>query len=110
MSSPSDTLEHQLIYAPNVLHNSSVQNIKFISAGFTGAVAGILGLEKWLGFVLFLASIILTTALIVTVNCKGKPSRYIPGGLLTIVNPGQDNAFTFVLTWTLFYGLVHVYD
>lgn len=104
MASPNDNLEHQLIYAPNVLLNASIQNTKFISAGFTGAVAGILGLEKWLGFALFLASVLLTTTLIAAVNCKGKPANYIPGGLITILNPGQDNAFTFVLTWTLFYG------
>jgi hypothetical protein len=26
------------------------------------------------------------------------------GGLRELVNPGQDNIFTFILVWTLFYG------
>ena len=95
----------QLIYPPNVIANSSLMNVKFISACFAGAAAGILGLENWSGFVLFLLSTLLTSACVYFVNCRGKPSKYIHGGLPELINPGQDNAFTFVLVWTLFYGL-----
>ncbi|RDB19984.1 ER membrane protein complex subunit 6 [Hypsizygus marmoreus] len=100
----------QLIYPSNVLFNSVLQNLKFYSACFAGASAGILGLQNWLGFALFLASTVFTSLCIYTLNTRGRPAKYIQGGMLELVNPGQDNVFTFVLVWTLFYGVVHVYD
>jgi hypothetical protein len=103
MATPTDT-SAQLVFAPNVLHNQALNSVKFISSCFAGAVAGILGLENWLGFALFIASIISTSFIIYAVNCRGKPAKYLPGGLGELVNPGQDNIFTFILVWTLFYG------
>jgi hypothetical protein len=87
-----------------VIENSSIANTKFLSACFAGAAAGILGLENWSGFVLFFVSTLLTSALIYGVNCKGRPAKYFQGGIMELMNPGQDTAFTFVLVWTLFYG------
>ena len=96
----------QRIYIPNVIANSSLTSVKFLSACFAGAVAGILGLENLLGFALFLSSTLFTSACIYVINCQGKPSKFLQGGIAELVNPGQDNAFTFVLVWTLFYGLL----
>lgn len=95
----------QLIYPANVQANSSLTTVKFISSCFAGAAAGILGLENWLGFVLFLSSTLFTSLCIHSINCRGNPSKFIQGGLSELANPGQDNAFTFVLVWTLFYGM-----
>jgi hypothetical protein len=103
MATPAET-SAQLVFAPNVLHNQALNSVKFLSSCFAGAVAGILGLENWLGFALFIASIISTSFIIYAVNCRGKPARYLHGGLRELVNPGQDNIFTFILVWTLFYG------
>ncbi|KAK0190354.1 hypothetical protein F5146DRAFT_1137187 [Armillaria mellea] len=100
----------QLIYGPNVQANTSLVTIKFLSSCFSGAVAGILGLENWVGFALFLVSTLFTSVCIHTINCRGNAGKYMPRGVADLVNPGQDNAFTFVLVWTLFYGIVHVYD
>ncbi|KAF8625020.1 hypothetical protein AX15_005591 [Amanita polypyramis BW_CC] len=97
----------QRIYQPNVVANSSLLTIKFISACFTGAVAGILGWENWFGFVLFLFATLFTTLCIYFINCHGNPGKYMQGGLSELVNPGQDNIFAFILVWTLFYGIVH---
>lgn len=94
----------RLIYAPNVVHNSSLNSVKFLSSCFMGAVAGILGLENWQGFALFIVSTLFTAACIYVVNCKGRPAKYIAGGVKELANPGQDNIFSFVLVWTLFFG------
>lgn len=99
----------RLIFVPNVQHNSALYTVKFLSSCFAGAVAGILGLENWQGFVLFLVSLLLTGACTYVVNCKGRPAKYVPGGVRELVNPGQDNVFSFVLVWTLFYGMLHVF-
>ncbi|KAF8206564.1 hypothetical protein K438DRAFT_1962543 [Mycena galopus ATCC 62051] len=109
MSTQAETAA-QRIYLPNVQFNSSITSVKFLAACFAGAVAGILGLTNWSGFALFLASTLLTSLCITFVNCAGHPAKYIPGGWTGLLNPGQDNASTFVLVWTLFYGIVHVYD
>jgi hypothetical protein len=105
----AETAAH-LIYAPNVQHNQSLTTVKFVSSCFAGAVAGILGLENWLGFALFFASTFLTSACIYGINCKGRPAKYLEGAISDLINPGQDNVFTFILAWTLFFGIVHVYD
>lgn len=94
----------RLIYAPNVQHNSSLNSVKFLSSCFAGAVAGILGLENWAGFAFFIASTLLTAACMYVVNCRGRPAKYVSGGVKELANPGQDNVFSFVLVWTLFYG------
>lgn len=94
----------QLIYAPNVQANASLTTVKFYSACFSGAVAGILGLQNWLGFALFFASILFTTVCISFINCRGSPSKFVHGGMSDLVNPGTDNAAAFLLLWTLFFG------
>jgi hypothetical protein len=103
MSTPAEVAA-QLIYAPNVQYNSALTTVKFLAACFAGAVAGILGLQNWSGFALFIASTLLTSVCIHTINCHGHPAKYIPGGWTGLINPGQDNTFTFILVWTLFYG------
>ena len=105
MSTTTAEASAQRIYAPNVIANSSLTSVKFLSACFAGAAAGSLGLENRVGFGLFVSSTLLTSACIYVINCQGKPSKYLQGGIAELVNPGQDNAFTFVLVWTLFYGL-----
>jgi hypothetical protein len=103
MATPND-IAAQRIYAPNVVHNGALTNVKFVAACFAGAVAGTLGLENWLGFALFAASTLLTSGCIYAINCKGKPASYLPGGVVDLLNPEQENIFTFLLLWTLFYG------
>jgi len=104
MATPAETRAEQLIYPPSVAANSSITNTKFLSACFAGAAAGILGLQNWTGFIFFLVSTLATSAVIYSVNCKGNPGKYFQGGMMELVNPGQDSAFAFVLVWTLFYG------
>ena len=94
----------QRIYAPNVAHNQALYNVRFISACFAGSVAGILGLENWQGFLLFGLSTLLSALVMYINNCKMKPSKYLFGGLWELINPGQENMFSFVLVWTLIYG------
>lgn len=97
--------QQQLIFAPNVQANASLISLKYISACFAGAAAGILGLENWAGFALFLVGTLVTSLCIYAVNCAGKsPAKYMLGGWTELVNPGTDNVLSFVLVWTLFYG------
>ncbi|KAH9939309.1 uncharacterized protein BXZ73DRAFT_99510 [Epithele typhae] len=112
MSAPNASPEAaaQLLFPPNVQYNHArLYNIKFLSSCFAGAVAGVLGFTNASGFALFAASTALTAACLY-VKCRGRPAKCVPGGVLELVSPGQENMFSFVLVWTLFYGIVHVYD
>lgn len=106
MSAPGvvDGGEQQQLYAPNVLHNSTVQTVKFYAASFAGAVAGTLGYQTWRGFAVFALAMALASGLLVFINCGGRPNAYFKGGILELANPGQDNLMSFILAWTLFYG------
>jgi hypothetical protein len=105
MSNPAE-LRAQRIFPQNAQHNALVlNNIKFVTSCFAGAVAGILGLQNLYGFLLFAVCLFATAGVVTSVNMKGAPvKRYAAGGLSDIVNPGQENIFSFVLLWTLFYG------
>ncbi|KZT02153.1 uncharacterized protein LAESUDRAFT_730497, partial [Laetiporus sulphureus 93-53] len=77
----------QLLFSPNVQYNNArLYTVKFLSACLAGAVAGILGLENVLGFALFILSTLLTSACLY-VKCKGKPAKYMPGGLVGAREP-----------------------
>ena len=97
--------DQQRFYAPHLQSNAlALANVKFFSACFAGAAAGVLGLENWAGFSLFAVAITLTTATLSLVNYKGNPSRYVKSGVFEIANPGQENLASFILAWTLLYG------
>ncbi|KAF8324575.1 uncharacterized protein EI90DRAFT_2324164 [Cantharellus anzutake] len=127
----ADANAAQLIYPPHATANAAaLANIKFLAACFCGAVAGVLGLENHYGFALFAASSVATALAIYLVHIAGnrayrdgtslkgsndtnrssKISTFVRGGVWEILNPGHENFFSFILLWTLFYGIVHVYD
>jgi len=104
-AAPTPDDKQQRLFGPHVLfNNNSIYNVKFISSCFTGAVAGILGLENWLGFIFFIFTTLFTALILHLFNLKTNPRKFFQGGLLEAVNPGQENAFSFILVWTLFYG------
>ncbi|KAH9959869.1 hypothetical protein BC827DRAFT_444588 [Russula dissimulans] len=105
MSALTPDDQQQRLYPPHVLfNNNSIYNVKFISSCFTGAVAGILGLENSLGFLFFILTTLFTSFILHFFNLKTNSKKYFQGGFLEAVNPGQENTFSFILVWTLFYG------
>lgn len=105
----SQQQQHQLYYPPHVLANQSrIYSTKFLTSCFAGAAAGILGLENFRGFAVFVLATLFSSVLLRS-RCKGLPKKYVPGGWIELVNPGQENLFSFLLVWTLFYGLSFSY-
>ncbi|EKM79794.1 hypothetical protein AGABI1DRAFT_127477 [Agaricus bisporus var. burnettii JB137-S8] len=94
-----------------VAHNANVlSSVHFLSACFSGAAAGILGLTNFYGFLLFFVSLLFSALCISIFRCGGSPGKYLLDGWWELVKPTQDTLFGFILLWTLFYGIVHVYD
>jgi 1,4-dihydroxy-2-naphthoate octaprenyltransferase len=96
------------IVATSVQHNTQViSNIRSLTASLFGVAAGTLGLESYAGFIFYILGSLLVSALLFALKTGGKPSTYFyrPLGDLWLgdVFGGLSG---FVLTWTLFYGLV----
>ncbi|KAK0618278.1 Rab5-interacting protein family [Bombardia bombarda] len=101
----------------SVVHNSrTLINLQSLTASLFGVGAGILGLESYYGFLFYIICSVLTTLLFYVVRVaptsipSGKaafdtsryyrsPYEFWTGGLL-------NGLAGFILTWTLFYGLV----
>jgi len=96
------------IVPESVQHNAKiVTQIRSLTASLFGIAAGILGLESIHGFIFYIFGTIVVSELISSLLAKGKPGAYfestMSGLYLKDVFSGLSS---FVLTWTLFYGLV----
>jgi hypothetical protein len=89
-------------YLPQV-----ISNIRNLTASLFGIAAGTLGLESYPGFIFYLIGTLMVSLLLFTLKANGKPGAYFyrPLGDMWLgeVFGGLSG---FVLTWTLFYGLV----
>jgi len=89
-------------------------NVRFINTCRTfvaivaGMAAGILGIEGVAGFVAFLLSTgVLSVALYLKVSCDPKPFFKKPNDVWT--EGISQAAMSYILFWTLFYDIVHIY-
>jgi hypothetical protein len=84
-----------------------VSNIRNLTASLFGVAAGTLGFESYTGFIFYLVGSIIVSALIFTLRTEGKPADYFHRPLGDLWG-GEvlGGLSSFVLTWTLFYGLV----
>ncbi|KAK0729231.1 Rab5-interacting protein-domain-containing protein [Apiosordaria backusii] len=108
----------------SLVHNSrTLHNLQSLTASLFGVGAGILGLESYSGFLFYLLFSLITTLLFYTLriapasisssssgtgasNKGGVLARYFRSPL-DFWTAGLTNGLAgFILTWTLFYGLV----
>ncbi|KAL6703062.1 hypothetical protein ACN47E_010269 [Coniothyrium glycines] len=96
------------VVATSVQHNTQViSNIRNLTASLFGVAAGTLGLESYAGFIFYIIASLVVSGMLFALKTEGKPGRYFyrPVGDMWVgeVFGGLSG---FVLTWTLFYGLV----
>ncbi|KAI9825769.1 MAG: hypothetical protein M1826_006871 [Phylliscum demangeonii] len=114
-----------------IQHNTKVlSQLRNLTSSLFGIAAGILGLEAYAGFGFYLLGTVLVSALVWALLADGTPGRYFgtPASMsrrTTTASADDANAdadvgagwqlwteevvgglSSFVLTWTLFYGLV----
>ncbi|TLS24771.1 hypothetical protein PpBr36_08647 [Pyricularia pennisetigena] len=105
------------IVQESVMHNTKiVSNVQTLTASLFGVAAGILGLESYSGFLFYVIFSFLTTAMFYlfrvapTSLSAGKgfldSSRYFKGPFELWTGGLFGGLAGFILTWTLFYGLV----
>jgi len=72
-----------------------------------GIASGILGLESYAGFAFYLIGTFFVSCLIWGFLAKGKQEDYFQGAWSELwAGDVLGGGMSFVLTWTLFYGLV----
>lgn len=86
--------------------HQTVSNIRALTASLFGVAAGTLGLESLPGFIFYFMGTAIVSVLIFTLKAENKPEAYFfqPFGDLWIGDL-FGGLMSFVLTWTLFYGL-----
>lgn len=103
-----------------VAHNTkTLTTLRNLTASLFGVGAGILGLESYSGFIFYLVFSLVTSALVYTLRVRPTTSRdhksgagnggaekYFRGSMELWTGGLFDGLSGFVLTWTLFYGLV----
>ncbi|KAK7228413.1 hypothetical protein V2G26_000583 [Clonostachys chloroleuca] len=119
MSSSEQELQIHPIVQESVVHNAKMlSNFHSLTASLFGVTAGILGLESYAGFLLYLVLSVITTLLFYVFQVapaslsEKKPlfdtTRFFNGALDLWTGGLFSGLSGFVLTWTLFYGLVRV--
>lgn len=101
------------IVQESVLHNTkTLTTLHNLTASLFGIGAGILGLESYSGFLFYLLFSLLTSLLVYAIrvrpaliNGEGM-DRYFRGSMELWTGGLVEGLSGFVLTWTLFYGLV----
>ncbi|ODQ66591.1 hypothetical protein NADFUDRAFT_23312, partial [Nadsonia fulvescens var. elongata DSM 6958] len=84
-----------------------VQKVRNITSLTIGVGAGILRLESYWGFLFYLLMATFVSVLLHFVLAKGKPEIYFLKPVQEIwINDVLSGLSSFVLSWTLFYGLV----
>lgn len=94
---------------PHARTNTPVQtvsNIRALTASLFGVAAGSLGLESYPGFAFYLAGTAAVSALIFALKADGDAARYFYSPKADLwIGDMFGGLMSFVLTWTLFYGL-----
>ena len=91
------------------MHNTKALNFaRTATAVLAGAAAGILGLASVYGFLFyFLVSLVLGMHYLLAASRSESQHFLVRQQLVT--GFVFENLFTYILTWTLVYGCVHVY-
>ena len=91
----------------------TVTTLRNLTASLFGIGAGILGLESYPGFLFYLAFSLLTSGLVYAFRVRPTAIRggagmktYFRGSMELWTGGLLEGLSGFVLTWTLFYGLV----
>lgn len=94
--------------APLIKHNlQTISNIRSLTASLFGVASGILGLESYHGFLFYLIGSFVVSVLIYALLAERRPRRYFSSPMQELwAGELFGGLSSFVLTWTLFYGLV----
>lgn len=84
----------------------TISNIRSLTASLFGVAAGTLGLESFPGFIFYFVGTAIVSLLIFGLKAEQKPEKFFFQVVSELwVGDLFGGLMSFVLTWTLFYGL-----
>lgn len=84
-----------------------LSTLRSLTASLFGIASGILGLESWRGFLFYMLGMLVVSALVNGVLARGRAEMYFQSPLRELwAGEVLGGLSSFVMTWTLFYGLV----
>ncbi|GAB7351491.1 hypothetical protein MBLNU459_g2140t3 [Dothideomycetes sp. NU459] len=104
--------ERELARSPivqeSVQHNAkTVSNIRSLTASLFGVAAGTLGLESFPGFLFYAVGSLVVSLLIFALRADANPKGFFHSPMSELwMGDLFGGLMSFVLTWTLFFGLV----
>lgn len=116
MSSEREFQIHPIVQE-SVMHNTkALSNLQSLTASLFGVSVGVLGLESYSGFLVYFVFSFITTLLFYVFKVapeslsEGRPpldpTRFYRGVFDFWLSGAFSGISGFILTWTLFYGLV----
>ncbi|KAG0055872.1 ER membrane complex subunit 6 [Gryganskiella cystojenkinii] len=104
---PDDALYVDMYIAKNS------QTVTFIRSSFSailGLAAGTMGLTNWSGFIFYFLGSAFLSLLIFLVKAKANPAPYFRQPTDVFTEGILGGMLSYILFWTLLYGIIHVYD
>ncbi|KAK7203211.1 Rab5-interacting protein-domain-containing protein [Myxozyma melibiosi] len=87
-------------------NTKAVYYIRSVTSTIFGVGAGILGLESYFGFLFYFAGTAYVSLLMFFILAKGKPAEFFTSPSYVWTGNAFTGLTSFVLTWTMLYGLV----
>lgn len=104
---PGSILTNIIARIKKLTVQQTVSNIRSLTASLFGVAAGTLGLESYPGFLFYLIGTLAVQTLILAVRAHGKQETYFYSPVSELwIGDLFGGLMSFVLTWTLFYGIV----
>ncbi|KAF8977414.1 ER membrane complex subunit 6 [Entomortierella lignicola] len=104
---PDDALYVDMFIAKNS------QTVTFMRSSYSailGLAAGTLGLTNWSGFIFYFIGSAFLSLLIFIVKAKLSPGLYFRQSYNVFTEGIFGGLLSYILFWTLLYGMIHVYD
>ena len=108
-----DTMEKDVEFFSVENKQKNEQVVEFCHTAMcvvSGCIAGIMGLTGLSGFALMLVLYLVTAVAVLSVKLKNDVGTYFNSGVFSFIFGGvSSHLLSFILFWTLSYGLIHIY-
>jgi hypothetical protein len=110
ITSSSSTDESRYVMAYVAQNQRTITYCRSCFSAISGSAAGILGLTGLTGFYFYAITAAIMSGLLWSIKTGGQPLRYFRSTSEVVWDGVVGGLFSYVLFWTLLYGIVHVYD
>lgn len=100
-------------YLPDkiALNADTLSRVRTVTALLAGVVAGVLGITGLMGFVWYVLHAVITSFIVSTMTCGGRPEKFFASGMKHLLSFGElmSGLLTYVLMWTIVYDSIYIF-